>query len=339
MVAPVTSCMAKRQQTGLVGLITPQIRNQLIPKTTEENFSQQRRGIERQQMPCANMTRSGQSREDPTLSMPSNRCTFSPKSNTRIGCWNVRSLGRPGKQNSRLRDVLRTMKEKNIEILALSEVRWPGQGSLQCDGRLMLYSGVAENQPCSRSKGVALVLGSKAIAGWREAGSVMWPISERILKIRLKISVGFVSILSIYAPTNEENMEEETEKFYSRLQDVVCSIPKRDMLLILGDFNARVGCDSSTWEGVMGNHGPSELNENGRRLLEFCTCNNLVVTNTLFKHRPCHQHTWFHPAEGNLVGHVLDYVLVSHRFRSSVLDTRVFRKTYLQSTGSIKDKN
>ena len=59
--------------------------------------------------------------------------------------------------------------------------------------------------------------------------------------------------------------------------------------------------------------------------------NNLVVTNTTFKHRPCHQYTWFHPAEGGKKGHILDYILVNHRFRSSILDTRVFRNTYLQS--------
>ena len=56
-----------------------------------------------------------------------------------------------------------------------------------------------------------------------------------------------------------------------------------------------------------------------------------MVTNTLFKHRLCHQHTWFHPAKESRRGHILDYVLVNHRFRSNILDTRVFRKTYLHS--------
>ena len=67
------------------------------------------------------------------------------------------------------------------------------------------------------------------------------------------------------------------------------------------------------------------------KLLDFCAFNNLVVTNTLFQHRPCHQQTWFHPADSAGSGHLLDYVLINHFFRSSVLDTRVYRKTYLQS--------
>lgn len=105
------------------------------------------------------------------------------------------------------------------------------------------------------------------------------------------------------------------------------------MLLILGDFNARVGTDADTWQGVIGQFGPAEQNENGVRLLDFCAVNRLVVTNTLFQHRPCHQLTWFHPAESSRTGrgHVLDYVLVNQRFRSSVLDTRVYRKTQLES--------
>ena len=61
--------------------------------------------------------------------------------------------------------------------------------------------------------------------------------------------------------------------------------------MVLGDFNARVGNDMEAWCGTLGKFGPAEQNENGRRLLDFCALNDLVVTNTLFKHRPCHQET------------------------------------------------
>ena len=106
---------------------------------------------------------------------------------------------------------------------------------------------------------------------------------------------------------------------------------KRDMLLVMGDFNARIGNDVDAWRGTIGMFGPGELNEKGVKLLDFCAFNNLVVTNTLFQHRPCHQQTWFHPADSTGLGHMLDYVLVNYCFRSSVLDTRVYTNTYLQS--------
>ena len=103
------------------------------------------------------------------------------------------------------------------------------------------------------------------------------------------------------------------------------------MLMIMGDLNARAGNDAATWHGIVGRFGPEEQNENGVHLLDFCVLNGLVVTNTLFQHRPCHQHTWFHPAESSRTSHILDYVIVNQQFRSSILDTRVYRKTHLES--------
>ena len=73
-------------------------------------------------------------------------------------------------------------------------------------------------------------------------------------------------------------------------------------------------------------HDPDEHNRNGEYLLD-----SLVITNTLFKHRPCHQYTWFHPAERTGIGHMLDYMLVNRCFRSRILDTRIVRKKFLHS--------
>ena len=139
------------------------------------------------------------------------------------------------------------------------------------------------------------------------------------------------SVIAVYAPTNEAGNEEETKKYYRALQDCVRKTPNRDMLLVMEDFNARVGNDTNAWRGTIGRFGPEELNQNQVKLLNFCAFNNLVVTNILFQHRPCHQQTWFHPADSARLGHMLDYVLVNYCFRSSGLDTRVYKKTYLQS--------
>ena len=304
----------------------------MIPKTTKDKLSPQVRRLGRRPLSSTeSMTCSRQSREDPATLMKSNQSFCLPKSSTRIGCWNVRSLGNPTKQNSRLRDVLHTMNEKHIQVLALSEVRWPGNGSLQINENLILYSGLPTQQPDNRRSGVAIALGEEAIKAWKAMGAECDPISDRLLKARFKIHTGHLSVFAVYAPTNEEAQAEASEKFYEELQEAVCGVPRQDMLVIMGDFNARVGCDDEAWHGVIGRNGPNEKNSNGDRLLDFCALNNLVVTNTTFKHRPCHQYTWFHPAEEGKKGHILDYILVNHRFRSSILDTRVFRKTYLQS--------
>ena len=166
-----------------------------------------------------------------------------------------------------------------------------------------------------------MVLEERAASAWRMAGSEFTPVSERMLKIWFKSHFGYVSVIAVYAPTNEAGNEEETKKFYQALQDCVRKTPRRDMLLVMGDFNARVGNDADTWRGTIGRFGPEELNQNGVKLLDFCAFNNQVVMNTLFQHRPCHQQTWFHPAESVGSGHMLDYVLVNHCFRSSAWTT------------------
>ena len=256
---------------------------------------------------------------------------LTPSHSIRIGCWNVRSLGNPTRQNGRLREVLHTMKEKSIDVLALSEVRWPGHGISRLDGSTIMFSGMAPEDRHNRRRGVAVVFSERATSAWQTAHSKFVPVSERILRTRLKSHTGFLSLIAVYAPTNEHGNEADTESFYHSLQAEIASVAKQDMLLVVGDFNARVGNDANTWRGTLGRFGPTELNRNGEQLLDFCSLNGLVLTNTFFKHRPCHQLTWFHPAQMGHRGHLLDYVLVNQKFRSSVLDTRVFRSTRLQS--------
>ena len=78
-------------------------------------------------------------------------------------------------------------------------------------------------------------------------------------------------------------------------------------------------------------YGPNELNGNGERLLDFCANNGFIVSNTWFQHKPIHQLTWYRNGDRSNRGHMIDLVLVNRRFRTSVLDTRVFRATHLQS--------
>ena len=147
--------------------------------------------------------------------------------------------------------------------------------------------------------------------------------------MRLKCVVGFLSVVAVYAPTNVQ--EEESSSFYLALQEGLNEVVKRDMLIVMGDFNARVGTNANVWKGVIGRQGVPEVNENGLKLLSFCSVNNLVVTNTIFKHRDCHKFTWFHPGDSSKAGHVIDFILVNRKFRNSILDSRVYRGTHLQS--------
>lgn len=176
---------------------------------------------------------------------------FTPKFSIRTGCWNVRSLGNPTWQNGRLRDVLRMMKpEKSIEVLALSEVRWPGHGMSQLDDAVIAYSGMAVDDVHRRRRGVAVILGERAALAWWLAGSVFDPLSERIMRLCLKSHTGFVSLIVVYAPTNELKNEDEAVEFYQTLQACVRGVLEQSMLLIMGDL--------PEWE-MMFRHGRAPL--------------------------------------------------------------------------------
>ena len=123
------------------------------------------------------------------------------------------------------------------------------------------------------------------------------PVSEQIIHFCLKCHLSYVTVVAIYAPTKPSSgtaqVAAPSDTFYDQLQSVVSDVPPRDMLLVLGDFNARVGSDFQSWRSVIGPHGMGDCNGNGERLLDFCSNIQLLVTNTWFKHKFIHKNTWF----------------------------------------------
>ena len=111
--------------------------------------------------------------------------------------------------------------------------------------------------------------------------------------------------------------------FYEQLQSIVEKVNKRDLLLITGDMNAKVGSSNHNRERVMGKHGTGIINSNGERLIDFCEMNNLVITGTIFPHKDIHKNTWTSP-DGKTHNQI-DHILVNQQFRRSILDTRVRR--------------
>ena len=87
-----------------------------------------------------------------------------------------------------------------------------------------------------------------------------------------------ITVIQVYAPTSNAE-EAEVEWFYEDLQDLLELTPKKDVLFIIGDWNAKVG--SQETPGVTGKFGLGIRNEAGQRLIEFCQENALVITNPL----------------------------------------------------------
>ena len=97
----------------------------------------------------------------------------------------------------------------------------------------------------------------------------------------------------------------------------------QDLIIIMGDLNAKVGADNSGSDRVMGRHGSGIINENGERLVEFCTTNNLVIGGTLFPHREIHKITWCSPNGRDR--NQIDHLLINGKWRRSLRDVKVRR--------------
>ena len=89
-----------------------------------------------------------------------------------------------------------------------------------------------------------------------------------------------ITVIQVYAPISNAE-EAEIELFYEDIQDLLKLTPKKDVLFIIGDWNAKVG--SQETPGVTGKFGLGTQNEAGQRLIEFCQGNTLVIANTLFQ--------------------------------------------------------
>ena len=101
-----------------------------------------------------------------------------------------------------------------------------------------------------------------------------------------------ITVIQVYAPTNN-TVEAEIEWFYEDLQDLLELTPKKDVLFIIGDWNAKVG--SQEKPGVTGKFGLGIQNEAGQRLMEYCQEKALIIANTLFQQHKRRLYTWTSP--------------------------------------------
>ena len=129
-------------------------------------------------------------------------------------------------------------------------------------------------------------------------------------------------MVQAYAPTSDA-MDEGKEEFYNQLRDTVSSCNRNDMIVVMGDLNAKVGNNNTNREELMGKFGVGIMNASGERLRDFCSANGFIITGTIFPHKDIHKLTWRSP-DGRTVNQI-DHVLVNGNMRTSISDTRVMR--------------
>ena len=159
----------------------------------------------------------------------------------------------------KLEVVKQEMARVNADILGISELKWTGMGEFNSDDHYIYYCG----QESLRRNAVAIMVNKRvqnAVLGCNLK-------NDRMISIHFQGKPFNITVIQVYVPTSNAE-EAEVEQFYEDLQDLLELTPKKDVLFIIGDWNAKVG--SQEPPGVTGKFGLGMQNEAGQRLIEFC---------------------------------------------------------------------
>ena len=174
--------------------------------------------------------------------------------------------------HGKLEVVKQKMARVNTDILGISKLKWTGMGECDSNDHFIYYCG----QESLRRNGVAIIVNRRvqnAVLGCSLK-------NNRMISVHVQGKPFNITVIQVYAPATNAK-EAEVKQVYDDLQDLLELTPKRDVLFIIGDWNAKVG--SQEIPGVTGKFGLGTRNEAGQRLTEFCQENTLIIANTLFQ--------------------------------------------------------
>uniref|UniRef100_A0A8D8Y176 Craniofacial development protein 2 n=3 Tax=Cacopsylla melanoneura TaxID=428564 RepID=A0A8D8Y176_9HEMI len=238
----------------------------------------------------------------------------------RIGTWNVTTMSQAGK----IHNTIQEMTRMKIDILGISEMRWPGSGSANILDHQVYYSGTDNNR---HEKGVGIIL-TKKMAGYV---SNFIPVSDRVMLVQMKARPVDINIIQVYAPTADKGDEEVLELYHS-INEIMKKLKKEDVTIVMGDFNAKLGAGKTS--EFVGAFGLGERNTRGDELEMFAETHQLAVMNTWFRLPPRRLYTWISPMDkpGRIVRNQIDYIMVNARYRNSCTAVKTYPGADIQST-------
>ena len=213
-----------------------------------------------------------------------------------VATWNVRTLHSCGK----LYEVEREFARLKIDVLGLSEVRWTNSGKVDTGGTVFYYKGDEKYH----QRGVGFMV-NKSVA---RSVMAVEAISDRLIVMRINSKPQPVTFMQTYMPTCTAD-DEEVMQVYSAMQEVIDKTSKKDRLVIMGDFNAQIGRETS--HAACGLFRYGDINDRGRLLLDWLGDNGLIAVNTCFRHREGRCYTWVSP--GGTVRTQIDFIAIRRR--------------------------
>ena len=219
--------------------------------------------------------------------------------------WNIRGLG------EKEEELDKTLNEHQIKIAAITESKKKLKGIKETENYTVIYSGVNKN---TRVQSGVMIWIHKTLTH-KIDHYTYW--NDRIIEARLKINRGYLTLFSLYAPV--EGREELNDEFYETLQKAFDKVNKNDYILLMGDLNARIR--NRGIQNVMGTNGEDILNNNGNKLIDFSTFNQLKIMNTYFRHKNIHKYTW----EARGQKSIIDYCISNFKMAKIIQNIRVYR--------------
>src|SRR6476661_5613008 len=157
------------------------------------------------------------------------------------------------------------MRRNRLSIMGVNEVRWKDGGDFVSDGYRVMYAGGPTCQ-----QGVAVIAEAKVAERVTEIDR----FGDRIMVVKVKADPVDMVILQAYLLTTDYE-DEEVEKLYNQLEEILGKQKGTDNVVVMGDFDAVVGGGGE--DRVVGKFGLGMGNDRGERLVEFCGSQNLVI--------------------------------------------------------------
>ena len=205
----------------------------------------------------------------------------------------------------KLKVVKQEMARVNINILGICKLKCIEMGGFNSDDHYIYYCG----KHSVRRKGVAIIVNKtfwNAVLGCNLK-------NNRMISIHFQGKWFHITVIQVYAPTSNAE-EAEVEWFYEDLQDILELKPKKDVLFIIGHWNAKVR--SQEIHGIIHKFDIGVQTEGGVRLIEFCQENSLVIASTLFQQHKRRLYMW--TSSDSQHRNQIDYILCNQRWRSSI---------------------
>ena len=207
-------------------------------------------------------------------------CKRNKDKDMKLATWNVRSLYRPGAL-AKLKDELN---KYGIAITAVQEIRWSGSEIFDSGDFIVCYSG--NTSKVRRQFGTGFLINKK----YKHLIMGFSPETDHICSLRIRGRFFNTTIICVHAPTKEKD-EIKKDDFYEDLERMYMKVPKYDIKVVMGDFNAKVGKEQGLGPNVGKYSLHEETNTNEWRMIDFAITKNMAMRRTLFQHKIIHKET------------------------------------------------